>query len=599
MKLFSMNKKTRNIFTAIVVVILIVAGFSYISYFSNNSSINKSTKIFGPKVSISLATGLNYKQNATETVQIMGINSSYVYAATGNGMKINPQINITNTSTGPYVILFEKSYNLTNSTNNRIVFLGENFIKLANGWKKELHDYKNQTVSITVESQLSIPNGKNVSIYTYYNNILYILGSMNLITLSNLSPYRNWFNNTSINPSNYSTVNFIPYSFNVTPLFDLSHPNMVIPQNNSSSLAVSQASERIAPNYQISPPCDPGTYYFPVSYRTLYGPIPLEMVHITDIYNGSVKYPILLLSEGIVISCVTISFNSAQITKTTGGTYYSQMSTTPSKNFTGNFVTATGRIATWLSVATNASFEGNLTNISQSMAMIYISNATYSIVHYDIYHVWGYGNEGSSTCHMEYVGNATSVSIEAINKTNGNFTLGYKWMPEELFYFMKNLSSGVQPVNLGNLQPGGEMQSSNIWAESTGYSNAASVYSKVVNAAATISTSLGVGLGVICLMAAMNGIDWDAEEPAVVLAATALATSIIGYVSSFLLDLNSISYSVSSNFGGELYDLTSSPLAPTSYSYQIFDYQSMIQTDFSINGGTYSFNSPSNFLVAT
>ena len=138
MKLFSMNKKTRNIFTAIVVVILIVAGFSYISYFSNNSSINKSTKIFGPKVSISLATGLNYKQNATETVQIMGINSSYVYAATGNGMKINPQINITNTSTGPYVILFEKSYNLTNSTNNRIVFLGENFIKLANGGNRKI-----------------------------------------------------------------------------------------------------------------------------------------------------------------------------------------------------------------------------------------------------------------------------------------------------------------------------------------------------------------------------------------------------------------------------------------------------------------------------
>ena len=198
------------------------------------------------------------------------------------------------------------------------------------------------------------------------------------------------------------------------------------------------------------------------------------------------------------------------------------------------------------------------------------------------------------TCYRIYLGNATSIQITAINATGNNYNIDYGYVPIELYYIMQNITKGQQATSLGLLGPGKEIQGSQVWADTTGYSNGAGEIQDIKKAAATFSSFLGLAVAIIDLASALNGVDFDASEPAVVSATLGLIAASIGLSATLLGDFSTISFSTTTDFAAQLYVVEN---AGTSYTYNLIDYQSPNPVTFGANGDTYSFNAPSNFLV--
>lgn len=113
-------------------------------------------------------------------------------------------------------------------------------------------------------------------------------------------------------------------------------------------------------------------------------------------------------------------------------------------------------------------------------------------------------------------------------------------------------------------------------------------------------TILSVGLADIALEAAINGETFDAGEPAIILAALGLVSSMIGLMAQEILDFSTINFSTTSSFGSNLYMITSEPNTNTgSYAYLPIDYVSPNQVTLTHGGNSYEFTGPSNFIVAS
>lgn len=600
--LIKFNKKF--LISIIIVVSLISVAFTGIEIYYLNAA-NPSNAYYGPKVNISIVNPNNFSSNAnlTESIQIMSENPSYLWPSgfsTIGSMTLPAQGNMT---------IFNKTFFPTlNGKTKYSGFLSyRNFFPIMAGWESYYHreGYKNgstvQEVSLQVEATLSVMQNGNLSVYTYFNNLpfnplslsLFVEGGVPGIT-SNASSISAWFQGTNINPSSNSMISYIPFSFNLSPSYNLKLPTYTVKLNSSAQNFNAKASPyKIAP-----PPCYVGTKYIITNNTVIHGPLPLLSTRDTSIYPSANNY--LSMAEGISTSTVELCMNSDQTGVSAGGTLSDQMSTNPSWVGNGTF-TARGGITQVtvfpLGYPHTASSNGTQKPepVNNTTAMIYIANTTITITHYKIYDVW---ENSLGQCMDTYLGNTTTMILNSIASNNSNFVLAASFVPIEYYYVMQNLTKNEPTTNLGNLPAGENIQGATIWGSTTGYSNGASVLAKTKKGLSTFAAGLGIALAVIDVLAAINAADGDTSEPSIVDTSLLAINSALALTNAVLTDFSTISFSTSSTFESDLYSIASLP-NNSGYAYQLIDFQSSTTITFSVNGNTYSFYGPSNFVVAS
>ena len=600
MHLSHRQKMILAIASAMVMMLVSFAGFEI--YFSHGSGGNI---YVGPKINIALPGNLSSTGNAnvTEYIQIMGVNPSY-FPSQNTSVVTDYSI----PSQG-YLTLFNMTFFPKNGQKSFSGFMNFNkFFAIMTGWQRYYQNEgyppgtNGQEVSLQVEATLSLLNNGNLSVYSYYNNIpfnpLSFSFSVDKVVTGPINSMHNlnqWFNNTGMNLPSYSLLSYIPYSFNLTPSFDKAKPTYV--SNINASVQNYNAYVKESPNLTATP-CYIGTKYVITNRNVLHGPFPLISIH--DNTTAQVANNFLVIVGSLATSSVTLCMTSDQTGVNAGGGITDQMSTNPSWGSNGSF-DANGQITSCTAYPLNYPYiNGSANNLSyfganNTTAIIYISNVTFTVTHYNIYYTW---KNTQGQCFDEYLGNMTSVVLASIYSNNGTFTIGYGSVPIEYYYVLQNATKGQTETSLGYLAPGTQIRGVSVWDNTTGYSNGTSELKTATDALQTFAAGLGVGLALICVYAALNGVVGDASEPAVVNAAVGLLDSILTLAISLLTDFSSISFSTDSNFGANLYSINSQG-THNGYSYYLIDYQSSNPITFNANGYMYSYYGPSNFVVAS
>ena len=597
MRLSHRQKMILAIASAMVMILVSFAGFEI--YFSHGSGGNI---YVGPKINIALPGNLSStgNANATEYIQIMGVNPSY-FPSQNTSIATDYSL----PSQG-YVTLFNMTFFPKNGQKSFSGFMNFNkFFAIMKGWQRYYQNEgyspgtNGQEVSLQVEATLSLLHNGNLSVYSYYNNIpfnpLSFSFSVEKVVTGPINSMHNlnqWFNNTGMNPPSYSLLSYIPYSFNLTPSYDMAKPTYVSSINASAQNYKAYAKE--SPNLMATP-CYTGTKYIITNRNVLHGPFPLISIHDNATFN--LTYNPLYIASGFANSEGTLCMTSDQTGVTAGGSITDQMSTNPS--WGTNSLFTNGGIAQWHAYPLNSEYvasNGTIMQrgINETTAIVYISNATFTVTHYNIYYSW---KNSLGQYFDKYLGNTTSIALASIYSKVDSFALGYGYVPIEYYYILQNATNGEAKTSLGLLAPGAAMQGGTIMEKTTGYSSGASEMT-LVNSSLTFAAGLGVALAFISLAAALNGADGDASEPAIVNLALATLDSVLALSITLLTDFSSISFSTDSNFVANLYAITSGG-SYSGYSYNLMDYQSLNAITFNGNGNTYSFYGPSNFVVAS
>ena len=284
--------------------------------------------------------------------------------------------------------------------------------------------------------------------------------------------------------------------------------------------------------------------------------------------------------------------NSDQTGVTSGGSVTDQMSTSPSWSATGTF-TAVSSLPNWLAYPNNSSIDGTITGVNNTTAIIYLTNTTLTITHYNIYYIWG--NEYN--CYEKYLGNTTSVQITAVNSTDGNYNTGYGFISVDLYYVLQNMTKGIPGTNLGTLAGGANIQEVQIWNDTTGYSAGAGAIQEASKATSTFPAVFGIAVAAINLAAVLKGADRNASDGVVVDATLSMIDASLGLANTLALDFSSISFSTESVFGFDQYWITNAMTG--GYAFGLIDLQSPNPVTFSVNGNNYQFTAPSNFILAS
>jgi len=174
----------------------------------------------------------------------------------------------------------------------------------------------------------------------------------------------------------------------------------------------------------------------------------------------------------------------------------------------------------------------------------------------------------------------TDGVIVNINSTAG-LKLRVSFEPIYVAWVIQALESSSRAPSLTvNLTAGSSYQASFLWADATGYLQAATAYGKAANALATFSTSLGLGLAVaesLSLIADMTGL-------------TATLLSTFSSISA-ITGVNAV------QFG---YTFSNSPaIAPNGSGCSMNYFESANPLSGSFNGNAYTFEAPLNYLNVT
>ena len=226
-----------------LVVFLISVAFTGLELYNLNT--HTATAYYGPKLNIALTKPNNLSSNAnvTESIQIMSANPSYLWPSG------SPSIGTASLPAQGYITVFNMSFfPVSYGKTTYSGFLNySKFYPIMIGWQNYYHEqgYKNGStrneISMQVEATLSILQNGNLSVYSYYNNILFNPLSYHFMVEKVIRgiPYQNsntnkWFNSTGVNIQSYASLSFIPVSFNLTPSFDMANPTYVASINTSS-----------------------------------------------------------------------------------------------------------------------------------------------------------------------------------------------------------------------------------------------------------------------------------------------------------------------------------------------------------------------------
>jgi hypothetical protein len=476
-----------------------------------------------------------------------------------------------------------------------------------------------------VDAYDTVYSGNNISIYSYYNNLPY--NPMNVVMQSSLdyntTEVSQWFNGTSVNPDNYSTVSFAQYAMYLNLSFP-SIPSQVLHVSGNSS--ASNNSQLITPD-QCS-----NFYYNVTSYSTyndvlsvnytdsqdMHSPVllPVLAVHLSNgTYNGK---SLIDFYSSITLLNDKIGLNSANAYESSSGQESSTMSTSPSFEHIANIsnsASISGTNAETKSIAVqNGEPASNAQN--NTTGIVGIANVTYEFTHYMRYtneYTKEYEGVWSSNCEyftahlikttltdMTKDGLGTEASIVNVSSVNGIKMIAED-VPIEVNMIVHDLleSASNGSIVLSWTGSNTSYQASAVWSQIYAYSNAASEIQTVSSALDVFPSSLELGLAISDAIAATNAALSNASEAGIIADATTMIAKAVVMPADVIDLFSTISFVSGSNPGYVVSGFSSYTLGPTGSNYSIAFYESEYPVTFTVNGSSYSFYAPTDYLNAT
>jgi len=618
----SLSNKWKRVIAISLAVVIVIAAFAVIY-----PSLLKDAPVghhasFGPKLIVQILNPPKTTGNETvsTTIQVDSV-APDAFGITGYNNLTIPSQSAGNNSY--YMVLLNQT--ISNSTSE--LFLSPAFNTIAKEWISAFStDTGFNMPSLTVNAYETVYSGDNVSIYSYYNNLPY---NPKNVVMQNSTDYNatqlsQWFNGTQVNPDNYSTVSFDNYAM---------HLNLSFPSTPSQVLHVSSNSSRTAASQLFTPDQCSNFYYNETCYSTcndvlsvnytdsqdMHSPVilPVEAVHLSNgTYYGNSE---IVFFASLTVFNGEIGLNSANAYESSSGQVSSTMSTSPSfehvTNISGSASTNGSSVVT-KSIAEKLGASSNQAQ-NYTTGIVGIANVTYEFTHYIRYTdkttkeyegVWNSNCEFSTvhlikttTVRIKKDGLGTQASIVNIASVNGIKMIAED-VPIEVNIIVHKLletaSNGSFVLNWEGSN--NSYQAYNIWSNIYAYSNAASVIKDVSTALAVFSTSLELGLAISDTLAALklNGADADTSEAAVVADATTLIAKSIALTGDVLDLFSTISFVAGSNADSLTSGFSSSSVVNGS-NYSISYYESQYPVTFTVNGHTYSFYAPTDYLNAT
>ncbi len=588
---------------------------------------------FGPRLELAISSGNGSlpTNNTTITVQIW---SAVPSGFASGGMELQNISASRQQSNGFEDRLFNWTDNGSSTSVPRAGFLSPNFDTLAGEWAALLgRDSGSNYPSVTVIGTESVRVGSNLSIYQYYNNLDYNPRDVLVVSVNsteyNSTAVEGWFNGTGIEPQNYSKLELTDLELPLALEFPRT-PSEVIPLANGSAGEVprdltQKGSEGC--RYATETESCTTTYYStypPVTTNTLVhtsfvnGTLPLIGVHIGRNADPG-KSEISLFATVYVIND-TIELNSVQTTVSATGQTSSTMSTSPSFLYIAN-ATGSGGGGVWSALPTNITETGGTnasTAVNRTTAFAGIQGVEYSFQHYNqtsynYRDIWERyccpGPTGiiicqttlkSQTLTSEVHGGFTDGSIVNINSTAG-LQVEASFEPIYVAWVVQALYSSSHHLNVNLTTSGAESsyQASTLWAQTTGYLSAANAFGQAASLLLSFSSALGLGLALADTIAATNGADFDASEPAVVAASLALIHLTIEMTASLLSTFSSISAVTGTNALLLGCGFSNVPTSKAGSGYGLTYFESSNPVTASFDGNSYSFEAPMNYLNAT
>lgn len=599
----------------------------------------KPTGDFGPKVVLTMPSSLrSIANNTTLQIQIFGaVPQSFqshgllfynLSAANRGNNGVNDELlNVT----------------LTAGNATRAFFLKPIFTSIAQGWASYLSaDNGRNYPALTVEMEKTVQANRTVSVYQYYNNLPFDPHNLKLLTL-NASQLAGplgsvVFSGTGIVPAQYSTVQIVDLVLNLTALF----PPAPVAQIPDSALGVSALSAPHQPlnttactTYSWGQLCVTccfnstvtSTFDALTTTTYAYGMLPLVGVHISS--GASSGGSIVSFAASVVVQNATLNLTSAQPYVSGSGQVTTLMSTAPSFSHVAT-VTGDNSIAGYAVTPTGISraLGNNLSvSLNRSSAVAGIQGVEYEFQHFNQYtyrnstetkRICNLYDNGQFHCgyaivpggtynHKTYDGNFTSGGIVHVNSTAG-IQVQAAWISIWTDGVIRALLEGHSngSVTLSKSGTGTSLQAGTIWADTSGYNNAAAAFVQAQQSASNVinafPTSISEGLAIVVALAAADGFSLDAGLPAVIAAAVALAAAVTQLLSAYLQQfstISSISGSKSSSASGWWYGCTNVPVVGSGSNYPLSYYESASPVSVTLPGGTYAFFAPESYLNAT
>ena len=231
------RKNSLKLFAIAASALIVAAGTGYVimAYHPRTAPRGEPVGQFGPKVTVSPYAGTDdIANNTTVNVQIFSPVPD-AFAKTGLSFYSIPSNNQWNNSVNDELL----NVTLLPGNNTTAFFLSSEFNTIAQEWVPLLsHDTGTNYPSLSVYAVKTVVSNGTASLYTYYNNMLYNPFELSVVrvnsTLIHSGAVSNWFNNSNINPAQYSQIYLADLSFNLTLVFP-STPSQLISLNSTST----------------------------------------------------------------------------------------------------------------------------------------------------------------------------------------------------------------------------------------------------------------------------------------------------------------------------------------------------------------------------
>ena len=596
---------------------------------------------FGPKVLLSVSDGQSTLANNTSvSIQVFSpIPTADEAPSTMSGLHLYPISAQNQWSNGFDEELLNVTLIPQGALDNGVFttatsfFLPPSFDGIDAEWETILsHDTGKNYPSMTVEAEKTVVGTSGIAIYQYYNNLPYNPFSLQIITLNATAlagGAASWFQGTDVNSTSYSTITVATMALNLSVGFS-NRPSQVMSSasfldQDERGFSISPRSQEASVSLEATPDSTSYIYTYPtttgdVLVHTSYanGTLPLLGVNIGP--NANSGKSLIDLGASVNVLNDTIAFNSNQVAVSSIGTISSTMSTSPSFQHVANITVGAGfGVSNAWPVGMSESLGSNLSvSLNETSAFVGIQGVEFDFAHYNenTYHWTDKWEEtctevdGNPSCSAPklvsttldsttYDGNFTSGGIVHINSTGGlKVTAGYvsiwdAWAIQSILCLSSNGSVTLTPTGSES-----SYSAATIWASTAGYSNAATALGDASAALQLTSTAIDTALALVVVTAAANGADLDASEPAVVAEVAAVIASVTDQASDILNLFSSISSVSGTNAVTLNYGFSNGPQGSGS-SYSMPFYESSTPVTFSLNGNTYSFWAPVNYLSAT
>ncbi len=156
-----------------------------------------------------------------------------------------------------------------------------------------------------------------------------------------------------------------------------------------------------------------------------------------------------------------------------------------------------------------------------------------------------------------------------------------------------------QNLSLAAEGSGDSLSGGSIYSTDSSYTNANQVIKDANLAMSVFTVGLTAGLAITDALAAVNGLDFDGEEAAIVAETMDLVGAEAALESSILSNFNTIGFVAESTSSSITDGITNAPFVGSGSNYRFVYYQSETPVTMSFDGNTYQFLAPMDYLNFT